>query len=767
MIRSACGALPLILMFAPLLAAQDAPKAPSQRTTQLEEIVVTAQKKKELLQDTPISMAAFTDESLEKMGVENLGDVAGFVPNVDITPFPNSRSSLVVFMRGVGNNDSQTTQDPAVGVYIDGVYLGRTVGLTSEVADLARVEVLRGPQGTLYGRNTTGGAINMITAKPNGLFGVRQVVGMGNRGHMLLKSRLDTPMWHDLAARISLIGSARDGLVNNIDDGPDFAEQDKRGARVSLSWNPDPALTVDYAWDTSEDRGPQQFYQVLRINEDNADLALATQALLQQQVDELSSGGITPPQELVNALAGLVVVNGTLVPQFRERASESRLSDGEWFIPVEDSVTEVSGHTLTAAWNTGLGEFKSISAWRELNESVVQDYGAGVEWFDVAIQIDHQQLSQELQWLGGNGANIDFVSGLYFFEEDGVEHEVDVIAGSEAENRTIWSTNRAYAAYGQLTWTPRALPSLDVTLGGRYTVDEREARKTSINFEESPDNTQFGAERWSNFTPSVTLNWRWSDTLSTWVKGVTGYKSGGFNVRSTEQNFLPPYDEEQMVSYELGFKSNWWANRLQLNGAAFYSGYEDMQIQQILDNSKIFLTDVFNAGESRVAGFELDLVAVPLAGLNLALSYGYTDAEFTRVIDNNPDSDSFGQDVSAIYTMPYAPEQTWSATIDYQFPRWLSFAELSAWLSYRWRDERYGTASNPDMAGFHLDQYGLLDARLSLSDMQAFDLDIDLAIWGRNLMDEEYLVHSISQSYFHAGTFGEPRTYGLELSVAF
>ncbi len=763
--RSALGlALALSL---PVLAQDDAngDETQDKRATQLEEIVVTAQKKKQLLQETPISMAAFGAPALEKMGVSDLEDITAQVPNVDITPFPNSRSSLIIFMRGVGNNDSQTTQDPAVGVYLDGVYLGRTVGLTTDVADLDRVEVLRGPQGTLYGRNTTGGAINLLTAKPQGEFGLKQVLGLGTRGHMNLKTQVETPLWNGLAAKLSLVGDANDGWVNNINAGPDFGELDKRGGRLALLWNPSPGLSVDYAFDTSRSTGPQQFYQVLRINEDNANTSMATQTALENERDAILAGGGTPPDQLAMSLAGIVIVNETLIPEFRARASESRLDNGEWDVPVRDSITDVSGHHLIASWNTPLGEFKSTSAYRDLFEFVIMDYGSGVQWFDVEIDIEHQQLSQEFQLVGEYNQAWDYVAGLYYYTEEGREHEIDRIAGDVAEDRTIWSDNNAWAAYGQLSWSPHSLTALEISLGGRYTVDQRKARKYSINFTDSPDNTQSGEGKWSNFTPSLSVSYDWDGGFSTYGKVVTGYKSGGFNVRSTEDNFLPPYDEENMISYELGYKSTWWDNRLQLNLAAFYSEYTDMQIQQILDNSKIYLTDVFNAGESEIKGFELDLVAVPLPGLTTSLAYGFTDAQFTEVIDNNPNSQTYQEDISAIYTMPYAPEHTWTVNLDYEFPP-LAGLQLQGWLGYRWRDVRFGTASNPDMEGFKLDRYGLLDTRLSLSGMRLFGLDTSLALWGRNVTDEEYLVHDISMSFFHSGYFGEPRTVGLDLSLA-
>ena len=549
--------VPLALASSIAAAQEKPPNERETRLTSLEEILVTAQKRESSLQDTPISIAAFSGEQLERFGIDDFGDLAGLAPNVDITPFPNSRSSLVVFMRGVGNNDSQTTQDPAVGVYIDGVYVGRSVGLTGDIANIARVEVLRGPQGTLYGRNTTGGAVNIITDQPSGEF-------------------------------------------------------------------------------------------------------------------------------------------------------------GEYSYPVRLS-----------------------------------------------------------QLIGDIGDRIKYVAGLYYFEEDASEHEVDITfsAGGATdpilEDRSISSHNEAKALYGQISYVVPALEDcLELTLGGRYTQDDRQARKRSKLFTNSPNNTQEDSASYSNFNPSFTADFSWTDKVNTYAKVVTGYKSGGFNVRSTEAGFSPAFDEEKMISYEIGSKLSLFSNRLSINAAGFISEYTDLQIQQITDYSAIFLTDVFNAGEVEINGFELDLVAVTLPGLTLSASYGYTDADFVKFIDNSPDSPTFGQNVASDATAPYAPEETYTVGLDYLFPE-MAVGDLRFNLDYAWRDERFGTARNDDMEGFKLDDYGLLNARLSLSKIPLGFAEASIAVWGKNLDNEDYLVHSISLGVVRSGYWNEPQTYGLDISVDF
>lgn len=701
----------------------------------LEEILVTAEKRESSLQDTPISLLAFSSERLERFGVSDLGDIAGLAPNVTITPFPNSRSSLVVFIRGVGNNDSQTTQDPAVGVYIDGVYIARSVGLTSDIADLERIEVLRGPQGTLYGRNTTGGAINLITAKPGEEFGFSQSLSAGNRDYLRSLSKFETGKLEmagmgAVAAKLSYMSAEHSGWVENTGEGDNFGEEDKEAGRLALRWDLSESLTVDYAYDFSDIDGPQHFYQTTQ------------------------SDGVPP-------------------------ADAERRDSGSWNGGVEPSVTRIKGHSLIATWDSPLGTLTSISALRELEEQIVQDYGGGAPGFRINVALEQEQFSQELQLVGELASNWRYVAGLYYFEEEALELEQAFVPAvlpnpipsmpptviqATLEDRRIASASEAYAAYGQVSWAPGFLDQrLELTLGGRYSVDKREASKDSDIYFVAGE--QSDSNNWSNFNPSVVADFSWTESLSTFAKVVTAYKSGGYNVRSTEEGFQPPFDEEHLISYELGLKSTWFANRLSLNAAVFRADYEDMQLQQITNNATIFLTDVFNVGKARLDGAELDLMAVLAEGLTLQLSYGYTDADFVEYIDQRGGSQTEGENIAGQAEMPYAPEHNYTVGLEYQ--RRISAALLSASVDYQWSDERYGTALNDDMAGFFLDDYGLINTRLALSGLYIGGAELSCAVFVRNLSDEEYKVHSISLGTHHAAYYGEPRSYGFDLKLSF
>lgn len=711
--------------------AQDTGNA---RATTLEEVIVTAEKREASLQDTPISIAALSSDNLETLGISGIGDMGKNVPNLEMAPFPNSRSAYVMFIRGVGSNESQTTQDPAVGVYMDGVYVARNIGLGADVADLERVEVLRGPQGILYGRNTTGGAVNLISAKPTGEFGFKEVATAGNYGYWRSQTQINLAESAGVSAKISFDRSEKDGWRQNASGGHDFQDEDKTGARLALRMAASEDLTIDYSYDMSDIGGPQGYYQIIEV-----------------------------PATARNYYLGLGIPAGAvdffILPTVNAYSNKHR---GEWGFqstPVKDSDTDIQGHGLTVTWELGDITLKSITGYRELQENVSQNYSGNpfVEALNVDARVHHRQFSQELQAIGeALDGGLKYVAGLYYFNEHGYEREYDTSAGFVVENRWIKSDNEAWAAYGQVTWTP--VDPLDITLGGRYTVDEREAEKFSgVYFSQ----VRKADEDYSNFSPALTINYRWTDDISTYAKATSGYKSGGFNTRSTETGFLQPYDEEEVVSYEIGMKSTWLDDRVRLNVAGFYNDWTDMQQNFILVPGTPFLTDTFNAGEAVTQGFEIDMVAVLLEGLQLSVSYGYTNAEFKEVIDPGT-----GLDVADFYTMPYAPENSYAVALDYDLPSF-SFGNMSLHVDYSWRDDTVGTA--PPQDGFDLPSYGLLNARITLADVATGHdgSSLKFAIWGKNLNDEEYLLHTIGLGGTNVGWFGEPRTYGLDITYEY
>jgi len=760
----------------------------------LDEVIVTAEKRSESLQETPISISAFDAGMIEDLGVSDLSDLNGLAPNFTITPFPNSRSALVLFMRGVGNNENQITQDPAVGVYMDGVYIGRSAGLASDVADLERIEVLRGPQGTLYGRNTTGGAVNMITAKPRGQFGFEQTVSVGNYDMWKSVTKIETDKFADaVAAKFTYLTGERGGWVENTGKGDDFSSEDKDAGRVAVRWDAAEKVTVDYAYDFSNIDGVQNYYQITSVNP-----AIA-QATFVGSLSFNPNFAANPGHPTDAERATIDATAAGIVAGYQAAARSSRSSKGSWEEPVDPSKTEIYGHSVTVSIDTDIGTLKSITAYRELDENIDQDYsgGSGIPTFHASSDVEHQQASQEFQLVGDAlGNTVHYVTGLYYYRETGTEQEFTAVNPSEFdgtlasmfstgatvfENRTINMKNSALALYGQATYDFTS--ALSATLGARYTQDKREASKyfgnTGIDFDANNmplDPITLSDEKtFSKFNPGATIDYKLADGVLVYGKVVTAYKSGGYNLRSGRDNFTPPFDEENITSYELGLKSELLDRRLRLNAATFKSKYKDMQVQQIPSVTRPSQTVVVNAGEASIDGFELDITARMAEGLTGMLGYGYTHAAFDKVIDTIPTAldkttglpgpnPTYNQNTASQYVMPYAPMHTYNATLDYVFPS-VGVGILRGMLNYSWVDEQYGTGKNDDIEGFRLGHRGILNARLALEDIGVgSDGSLSASLWIRNWENEAYYAHAVSFGYARTATFGEPRTYGLDIT---
>lgn len=758
----------------------------AQAQAALEEIIVTAQKRTETIQEIPISISAFSSESLQNMKIVAVTDIADKIPNVMLPPQPVSRTAITPFIRGVGSIDIQVTKDPAVGVYLDGIYLGRTVGMASDLADLERIEVLRGPQGTLYGRNTTGGAINMISAAPDSQLGFRQQVSVGNRDYWRSQTMLNLPVTETLAARLSYTASGKNGWVKNIGPGHDFSEEEREGGRVALRWTPVDELVVDYSYDRSRVSGGMTAYQVVKADPGNA-----------------------------------------FVPYARKhRMGTLSVDDGR------DGVEDRSeGHSLTISWDVSDSlTLKSISAYRELDAHSFYDYSGSVNYLNrvdppgapvVSVlprnseilssynNVEQNQISQEFQAIGDAlDSRLEYVAGLYYFKERGTESNLpggsnNIIGMAAAQLgpnydflppdlqatydeltptaiNDFWTKAKAesMAAYTQVSYRPAILSDrLKLTLGLRYTRDEREASKVSVSYDPGfRDPSQLGevmaygessgSTDSSEFTPAFIVSYDLTPDASVYAKYSESYRSGGFNIRAPMNAFGTPFGPEKMDAYELGIKSDWFDHRLRLNAAAFYYDYTDMQIDQNLPNS-ISETVTLNAGESEVRGFELDVTALLMEGLTLTGSYGYLDAEF-KAFQNTQDCSRMAlppgvtMDVSDCRRIPNAPQETYNLALDYLFPSF-GVGELSFRVGYLWQDTSRFTNATPAERG----SFSLLDASLQLAQVPVGAGQMRFQLWGKNLENKAYPLHAFDFGAFQLATFNEPRSYGLDITYEY
>ena len=696
--------------------------AQDQGGSAIEEIVVTAQKREESLQDTPISIAAFSARDLENKGISGLTDLRAQVPNLQLTPFPNNAATTQIFMRGVGLADDQITQDGGVAVYMDGVYVARSQGLAMEVADLERIEVLRGPQGTLYGRNATGGAINFITRKPDlGDFGFKGQVTIGNYDNRRFKAAVNIPVGETIAARLSYVNQKQHGFIRNPGTGIDrWGDKDREAMRADVLWQPSDRFSLRYSYDRTE-IGDTPYYVALSP---------------------------LHPRVLDRPEAGSPLVRDVL----------------------PNDITS-QGHSLTAEYEVSdTLTVRSITGYRKLDNFQNQDYLTGALGPNPlqknSSRAKQDQWSEEVQLIGDalDGA-LQYVAGFYYFKESGSNFSNSYSPPTLTRSFTTATIdNRSYALFGQATYTPQWLDNrLHLTVGLRQSWDKREAtlsRQTQVNGGPITTIPGFGDgnRTFKDFSPSFVVAFDASPDVNIYAKAVKGYKSGGFNVRASSiTRFDEGFGPETLWSYEAGIKSQWLDNRLRFNAAAFISKYSDIQVNVQSDPTNIRLTDVLNAGKATVKGVEVDLTLAPVRNLRLSVNYGYLLARYDEILD------ATGSNIADNYRFTNAPKHTIALDLTYDLPR-LPIGQLSANVNYTAQSDKF-TNSTISSGKYIIGDYGLLNARLTLGDIPGVK-GVRASFWGRNLTDKNYYIMQFNVGRPGA-LFGEPRTYGIDLNVEF
>lgn len=682
----------------------------------LEEIIVTAQKRSESLQDTPISIAAFDSKALEAKGISTLADIASGVPNLQISPHPNSANSVRAIIRGIGELANVVTRDAPVAIYQDGVYMGRTQGLGSELAELERIEVLRGPQGTLYGRNATAGAINFISRAPElGNFGGNIKLTIGNFQERRLRGSVNIPLGDTLAVELSYLKVKKDGFINNRGTGHSrFGSLNRDAIRIAALWQPTDDVEARYTYDSAWIKDASPF---------------------------LANVPLYPAEAL------------------RPRASSPSVRD---FRPND---TRTQGHNLTLSYdlNDNL-TIKSITAHRKLNSFEYQDYHSGIlsqsPIFTIADSVRQKQFSQELQLIGeGLDGQIKYISGLYYFKESGDGVQVQTLTGSVSP-RAVNFKNIAYSAFAQATYTPSLFGErLHITVGGRLSKDKRSASVLTTRTLTGGDAVSTlrgsGDRSFSDFSPTATIQFDITKNVNIYAKVTKGYKTGGFTpTASSSEAFARGFAPETLVSYETGLKSELFDRRIRFNAALFYNDYKDIQLS-VLDPVDPRITDVINAGKAVTKGFEAELTGLIFEGFSISGSYGYVNAKYKEVRDLS------GNDITAGFRFTNAPRHSFTLSADYRSPE-TSLGIVEANVSYAWQDKYQALANDPR---YVVHSNGLLNGRLGIAD--AFgQKGLGLAVWARNLTNENYYL-----SHFPGGVpsaiFGEPRSYGVDLKFDF
>ena len=718
----------------------------------LEEIVVTATRREESLQSVPISINAFDSEDLELRNITNTDDLQILVPNVDIrggAGGPLNVGTASIRIRGLESVR-----------YMDGIPMGAGgdfggLGGLRNVAELERIEVLKGPQGTLFGKNALGGAIQYISKRPADVFGARVKLSVGSNSNEII-ANVDIPLSDTVKTKFTAVSDNREGYVTSIVTGEKYGQTDNTTVRGVLDWQP-----ID------------SFNAVLAVQNDRTDGNGQAQVIF--GVDN------TNPEIIAYNALGLGVTFSDAGLNFGDRE--------QYFNAMTERGVQLNDATLVSLHtNWQINEsvaLKTISSIRELEsgQSIDAD-GAGLFKEDRWQYYELEELTQEIQLLGGSD-RFDWIVGAYYGTNELKRHDVDWEAyeatlGTPAEdftNNLIGQDKRDSALFGEFGWN--MTEKLRLIFGARYSKE----KYTSDTYDPADTNIPVGAllfnvngsindsrsDSYSDTTYRAVLQYQLSDDKMVYTNVSSGFNSGGFSeVEEGGNSFLP----ETVTNYEIGFRSEWLDKRVRLNLSAFKIDHEDIQIGQFNTTGfpPFFSVQVptINAGTAEIEGFEMDTVIQVGENLTLNASVGILDGKYTEV----PDSVGFIpiQTVLIDNDLIFLPELTYSVGL--QHDTTLSGGgSLTSRLDYGWTDDvedSTGNAQIPSRAnGLQNDDnsYGLLNGRIAYSPS---DGNWEVALWSKNLLDEYYQVAVFSQPMdIDPGVPGRPREIGISFSADF
>ncbi len=719
--------------------------AQTEPTAEEDAIVVTARRREESLQDVPIAVSSYSEAQLAASGAQDITAISQTTPNVTLENSRATNSTLTAFIRGVGQQDPIAGFEQGVGIYLDDVYLNRPQGAVLDVYDLERIEVLRGPQGTLYGRNTIGGAVKYVTRRidaDDATLRTRLAVGSFNQTDVVLSGSVPITDTFRLGGAVASLN--RDGFGTNLTTGEENYNKDVFAARVSAEWEPTADLLFRISADHIEDNSaPRQGHRLLAS----------------------AISGSSPLSNVYDTEAGITVSS-----------------------PLHGNSVEGTGGQLQIDWSpTDALTFRSITAYRhDKSEAPIDFDSTAARTIDAPAIYTNEQFSQELQLIY-EGDRLTFVGGAYYLDANAF-NAFDVLFTS-ATSFTLGDVDtRTWAIFGELTWN--LTDALSLTLGGRYTEDERTThvqRNTylgvyspyfgnaaAVNItptlivggqQVSPN--FHGSRTDEAFTPRVILAWEANDDLNLYASYSQGFKGGGFDPRGdftnadVRQGFLPEFVD----SYELGAKASLWDGRVRINSDVFFAEYSDVQIPGsviVVGPPVSFVGTVTNAGAAEIYGLEFEGTAQFTDALSAALSFGYIQAEYTEFVVG-------GVDLSSQRDVQNTPDWTGSGSLTYAIP--LQIGPTPGRLAFTGSAAYRGETQQFELAIPLLDQpdYWLYDASIYwTSDNDRWRV----GVYGRNLADERY----ITSGYNFPGAatdnsvlafYGNPRTISAAVELRF
>lgn len=760
----------------------------------IEEVVVTARRREEGLQSAPIAISAYTGDSLDYRGVTRLDQLAKFAPGLTLENNPSfggASNSAAIYLRGIGQKEFLPTTEPGVGLYVDGVYVARSVGAILDIVDVERIEVLRGPQGTLFGRNTIGGAISVVTRQPEigGEVQGSLSASTGTDSLMHLSGSIEGTVSETAAARLSVASFTQDGYVQRT-DGIDLGDDDTLTARLAVNWQPTDALSGQFSIDVTRDRENGPAMQLLGI--DFTDLSQLQGLVLAPPppmafVHNVTTAALGPgqPCAATNAAGQGVTSNPASANCYDSRYIGAD-GQNEGTAPAL-SETDLLGLSATLTYDiSDTLELKSITAMRSLESEFARDGDHSphrISQFHDDLEQD--QFSQELQLLGSRD-NLNWILGAYYFNEDG--DNVNTLDFTVSNFRSGGSfDNEAWAVFAQGTYD--LSDALHLTLGGRYTDEQKSFTPDQIIYQNyyagfsdlvPPDNPlaaldapflQAGSRILpllekdidiSEFTPMANLSYDLSDDLMVYLSYSEGFKSGGFTQRvfppivapftapvgTADIDLIPTYDPEFVEVLELGFKGTFAGGRLRLNGALFSTDYEDLQVQVF--NSVAPVTQ--NIGKASIEGIELELLASPGNGWLVESSVSLLDASYDE-IDTGNTLIGLSNDFERV------PETTVSLGVSREMTLGAN-GTMVLRGDWSYRSETFNDAYNTPL--LETESTDLIDASAR---WLSADESWTVILSATNLTDEEYLVTGVYGTAFQSfeGMFDRGRQVRFEV----
>ena len=732
----------------PAAAADEQPAAEEKAgtTAVLEKVTVTARRREETLQDVPVAVTAFTPETLEKLNIRDLGDLDAQVPNLTIYAARGSNTTVTAYIRGVGQSDPLWGVDPGVGIYLDDVYIARPQGGLLDVFDVGRIEVLRGPQGTLYGKNTVGGAIKYISRNLSAETEGYVEVAAGNYAQADFKAAIGGELGKGVRMRLAAASLTRGGFGENLLTGVDVSDKDTKAVRFTLGTDSDKFDTrfeLDYTSDSSGVRGAQM------LAENRFDPAVPNTPPLEDRFDVRS--GLFP-----------------------------------------DNSTTSSGASFTAIWRPNdTWTVKSISAGRKSDTETSIDFDTlPAQLTDVHAGYHDKQVSQEFQAAYDAGGKTQGVFGLYWFngEAGGLVRNIflkgaDIppffpnppgagFGGQFGTTDGIVYTN-SIAAYGDFTYN--FTDRFSGSLGARWTQED----KHGVVNNQSYANDRFSVPTltvafdkkvtFNNLSPKVELDYKVTDDVLVYGLFARGFKSGGFNIRaSVLPNSQEPYGDESVDSLEIGSKMAFMDQRMYLNLALFHNKYEDIQLSVfstcMVGNLPSFCGDFTNAGKGTVDGAELELQFRPSEHWFFSGNLAKLDARFDEYIFK-------GVNIADQQEFTNAPDFSGAVNAEYHTAVGEG-GDLTLRLSYSYQTEVTATTevtvdpvTHAVVEPIHQDAYGLLGAGVIWRTGGCWTF----ALQGSNLQDEKYLTtgYVLPSVVVRTGFYGNPRQYNLSARYDF